>query len=188
MNIFYLHKDPKTCAEMHIDKHCVKMIIEYAQLMSTAHRMLDGLEYEGRTKTGRRVKRWLCEDIAKEQIVDKASHIHHPSAVWVRESAYQYWWLYQMWSHLCDEFTYRYGKQHLTDYKLRKVLREIPKNAPLNKKFTEPPQAMPDEVKVVGDSITAYRQYYMKHKRGFATWKKDRKPAWFQKKRPTKIY
>ena len=36
---------------MHIDKHCVKMIIEYAQLMSTAHRMLDGLEYEGRTKT-----------------------------------------------------------------------------------------------------------------------------------------
>ena len=69
MNIFYLHKDPKTCAEMHIDKHCVKMIIEYAQLMSTAHRMLDGLEYEGRTKTGRRVKRWLCEDIAKEQIV-----------------------------------------------------------------------------------------------------------------------
>ena len=180
MNIFYLHEDPKTCAEMHIDKHCVKMIIEYAQLMSTAHRMLDGLEYEGRTKTGRRVKRWLCEDIAKEQIVYKASHIHHPSAVWVRESAYQYWWLYQMWSHLCDEFTYRYGKQHLTDYKLRKVLREIPKNAPLNKPFTEPPQAMPDEVKVVGDSITAYRQYYMKHKRGFATWKKDRKPEWFQ--------
>ena len=60
------------------------------------------------------------------------------------------------------------------------MLREIPKNAPLNKPFTEPPQAMPDEVKVVGDSITAYRQYYMKHKRGFATWKKDRKPAWFQ--------
>ena len=45
MNIFYLHKDPKTCAEMHLDKHCVKMLIEYAQLMSTAHRVIDGIQY-----------------------------------------------------------------------------------------------------------------------------------------------
>ena len=67
MNVFYLHEDPKTCAEMHIDKHCVKMIIEYAQLMSTAHRVLDGLEYEGRTKNGRKIKRFLATDIAREQ-------------------------------------------------------------------------------------------------------------------------
>ena len=33
---------------MHCDKHVVKMIIEYAQLMSTAHRVLDGDPYEGR--------------------------------------------------------------------------------------------------------------------------------------------
>jgi hypothetical protein len=45
MNIFYLDRHPKTCAEMHLDKHVVKMIIEYAQLMSTAHRVLDGEEY-----------------------------------------------------------------------------------------------------------------------------------------------
>ena len=178
MNIFYLHKDPKICAEMHLDKHCTKMLIEYAQLMSTAHRVLDGIKYTGLSKTGRKVTRYKLKDY--DDIIYKACHIHHPSNIWVRDNAYNYHWLYQMWSYLCDEFTYRYGKQHLTDYKLRKVLREIPKNAPLNKKFTEPPQAMPDEVKVVGDSITAYRQYYMKHKRGFATWKKDRKPAWFQ--------
>ena len=45
MNIFYLHKDPEISAKMHCDKHVVKMIIEYAQLMSTAHRILDGDEY-----------------------------------------------------------------------------------------------------------------------------------------------
>jgi len=45
MNIFYLDRDPRICAEMHLDKHVVKMIIEYAQLMSTAHRVLDGDEY-----------------------------------------------------------------------------------------------------------------------------------------------
>jgi len=33
MNIFYLDRHPKTCAEMHLDKHVVKMIIEYAQPM-----------------------------------------------------------------------------------------------------------------------------------------------------------
>ena len=27
MNIFYLHKDPKVCAEQHLDKHVVKMIL-----------------------------------------------------------------------------------------------------------------------------------------------------------------
>ena len=58
MNIFYLHKDPEISAKMHCDKHVVKMIIEYAQLMSTAHRILDGDEYEGRTKIGRRIRRW----------------------------------------------------------------------------------------------------------------------------------
>ena len=61
---------------------------------------------------------------------------------------------------------------------LRKMLKETPINIPLNE-FTEPTQAMPDDVKVVGDSITAYRQYYIKHKKGFATWKKDRQPEWY---------
>ena len=45
MNIFYLHEDPVQNAKWHIDKHIVKMPIEYAQLMSTAHRMLDGHMY-----------------------------------------------------------------------------------------------------------------------------------------------
>ena len=41
MNIFYLHEDPQVSAKMHCD-NVVKMIIEYAQMLSTAHRMLDG--------------------------------------------------------------------------------------------------------------------------------------------------
>ena len=47
VNIFYLHEDPVQNAKWHIDKHIVKMPIEYAQLMSTAHRMLDGHMYIG---------------------------------------------------------------------------------------------------------------------------------------------
>ena len=47
MNVFYLDPDPVKCAKMHVDKHVVKMIVEYAQLLSTAHRMLDAVEYTG---------------------------------------------------------------------------------------------------------------------------------------------
>ena len=61
MNIFYLDEDAKTSAEMHLDKHCSKMLVEYAQLMSTAHRVLDGTEYYDKNKIGSKIKRWTHE-------------------------------------------------------------------------------------------------------------------------------
>jgi hypothetical protein len=42
MNIFYLDRNPKKAAHMHCDKHVVKMVLEYAQILSTAHRVIDG--------------------------------------------------------------------------------------------------------------------------------------------------
>ena len=48
MNIFYLDKDTIIAAEMMCDKHVVKMILESAQLLSTAHRVLDGDAYADR--------------------------------------------------------------------------------------------------------------------------------------------
>ena len=81
MNIFYLHNDPKICAEQHCDKHVVKMILEYAQLLSTAHRVLDGtMYYEPSRRTGRMVKRYYLKDQRKD--LYQATHMNHPSAVW----------------------------------------------------------------------------------------------------------
>ena len=48
MNIFYLDRDPVIAAQMMCDKHVVKMILESAQMLSTAHRVLDGDEYATR--------------------------------------------------------------------------------------------------------------------------------------------
>ena len=42
MNIFYLDEDPVKAAQYMCDKHVVKMIVESAQILSTAHRVLDG--------------------------------------------------------------------------------------------------------------------------------------------------
>ena len=39
MNIFYLHPNPNKAAAYHYDKHKVKMILEAAQMLCTAHRM-----------------------------------------------------------------------------------------------------------------------------------------------------
>ena len=37
MNIFYLHPNPNKAAAYHYDKHKVKMILEAAQMLCTAH-------------------------------------------------------------------------------------------------------------------------------------------------------
>jgi len=100
MNIFFLDTDPKTAAQQHCDKHVVKMIIEYAQLLSTAHRILDGNLYLDKTANGRNIKRWRLDDY-RESILYKASHINHPSAIWAREDLSHYQWLWNLASELC---------------------------------------------------------------------------------------
>lgn len=180
MNIFYLHNDVRHCAEMHNDKHCVKMILEYAQLLSTAHRVLDGVEILGKTKTGRNAKRWILEDTSLNDILYSATHINHPSAVWVRQSKENYIWLSNMLVALCEEYTYRYGKTHKIerDGLCFVLLKNVPKNIG-NREWTEPTPAMPEDVKIAGDSIASYRNYYIKNKTHLAKWKNRNIPQWY---------
>ena len=105
MNIFYLDHDVKSCAEQHVDKHVVKMIVEYAQILSTAHRMLDGIEYIGKSKTGRNVRRYKMSNPNLDKTVYQAVHYHHPSVVWARETKKQYMWLYSLFVELGKEYT-----------------------------------------------------------------------------------
>lgn len=180
MNIFYLDTDPKTCAKMHNDKHVVKMILEYAQLLSTAHRINDGEMYIGKTEnTGRNVKRWKLEDPLMEKVLYKATHVNHPSTVWTRESKYNYSYIYFLFCALCDEYTHRYGKVHMTDTKLRSALGKPPKNFPKCTPTTMP-QCMPDYCKVEGDSIQAYKNYYINEKASFNVYTKREKPEWLK--------
>jgi hypothetical protein len=179
MNIFYLHNDTKICAEMHVDKHCVKMILEYAQLLSTAHRVLDGVEYLD-SSSGRRIKRWKL-DSSYEPILYKATHINHPSAVWVRQSYDNYIWLHSLLVELCKEYTYRYGKMHKCEtIGLVNTLSYAPFNIPV-KVFTEPTPAMPDEYIVKGDSIQSYHNYYNGAKVKLFSWKNRSVPRFITK-------
>lgn len=175
MNIFFLDRNPEICAQMHCNKHVVKMIIEYAQLMSTAHRMLDGNQVVENVN-GRKLKRWIIDD-PRNDVLYKASHVNHPSAVWVRSSLSNYLWLYNMWSHLLREYTFRYGKKHQTE-KLLFALARQPNNISVSG-WSDPPPAMPDDCKIPNDSLASYRNYYLLKKSHFAKWTKRNEPAWY---------
>ena len=156
MNIFYLDNHPDDAAEMHCDKHCVKMILEYAQMLSTAHRELDG---------------------NVPDILYKSTHKNHPSTIWTRSSKQHYDWLFRLFRMLSAEYTLRYGKIHKTWEKLGKILETTPKNIVENG-WIDPPQCMPDHCKKT-DTIDAYRNYYLTEKASFSTWNYSKQPTWW---------
>jgi len=178
MNIFYLHHDTKKCAELHNDKHVVKMILEYAQLLSTAHRFIDGVPSIDRgTRTGRQRTSYILSD-SRDAVLYRATHINHPSAIWVRHSYENYEWLYKLFIAVLNEYTYRYGRIHSTQ-RLAAALYTPPTNIPKGVGFTEPTPAMPDEYKVSGNSVRSYINYYVGAKKHLASWKKRQTPEWF---------
>ena len=179
MNIFYLHNETQTCAQQHVDKHVVKMILEYAQLLSTAHRMLDGAEYID-ASSGRKIRRWKLTDEHIETNLFKASLINLASAIWARKNVQNYMWLAELLEETCKEYTFRYGKVHSVERSglMQMLKNNFPKNLPIGE-FNEPTPAMPDYCKVVGDSIKSYRNYYINEKKRMAVWKTRPTPEWY---------
>jgi len=157
MNIFYLDTDARRAAQMHCDKHVVKMVVEYAQMLSTAHRVLDG-------------------DTAPDACY-KIAHKNHPCTIWTRASKANYAWLYSLFVNTAWEYRYRYIREHATWKKLGEVLRKVPQNIP-DGPLTEVPQAMPDHCKM-NNAVDAYRNYYILEKAGFAKWSSRSVPDWF---------
>ena len=88
INIFYLDNNPYECAKLHTDKHVVKMILEYAQLLSTAHRYLDGTLSVGLSASGRKKTSYVLMD-QRESVLYASTHINHPSAIWCRKGIVQ---------------------------------------------------------------------------------------------------
>ena len=88
------------------------MVTEYAQLLSTAHRILDGEMYmKEEQQMVVTLKDGNCQ--IKEKIyLFKASHVNHPCNVWVRESKSNYRLMYKIYMACLSEYTYRYGKIH----------------------------------------------------------------------------
>lgn len=169
-----LDYDPRQSARFHNDKHVVKMILESAQLLSTAHRVLDGTRLETKRNGRKYIQYNLPTDMDS---IYKATHVNHPSAIWVRESAENYQWLFQLFIALLAEFQFRRNKMHKCDF-LVNQLSNLPRNIP-KIKMTPIRQAMPDEFHHE-DGVTAYRNYYIRGKSHLAQWTKRKQPDWYK--------
>lgn len=181
MNIFILSENPKTAAQMMCDRHIPKMVVESAQMLSTVHRMIDGIEEKRQSKSGKRmVKYWKLPDY-REDVFYKAVHMSHPCTVWTSVSSENYQWHYEHFVALGEEFEYRYQKTHMTIAKLKDELSVLPKNIK-DGQLTPFAQAMNHypKCKVKGNAVQAYRNYYHAAK-PFAKWEKGRiAPDWWQ--------
>lgn len=153
MNIFILDLDPKICAEYHADKHAVKMILEHAQMMSTAVRM-SGID-EGY----------------------KIAYQNHPCTKWVRESLSNYRWLYDLTFYLNLQYRLRFN--HNYNHKSFDVIDSISEPNIPDLGLTTFAQAMPDQYKNE-NAVIAYRDYYVGEKTHLFQWTKVNKPEWLE--------
>jgi len=156
MNIFYLDKCATKAAQAQCDKHVVKMVLESAQLLSTAHHELGH---------------------GHPLVPYKPTHKNHPSALWCRSGVEQYQWLGRHMLALGAEYQQRFNREHLTIAKCRHLAYSLPAGIPMGQ-WTDPPQCMPDEYKTV-DAVEAYRRYYRNGKRHLLTYNHGRRaPEW----------
>lgn len=169
MNIFILDRDPVKAAKMQCDAHVVKMVLETAQMLSTAARELA----------------WDKDQELLDGVnIYKKAYVNHPCTVWARTSQENASWLCRHGLALAEEYTKRFGKQH----KSKKVIasawiyllfvkqaKEFPKQG-----LTDFAQAMPDEYKN-DNAVKAYRDYYLYEKTKlskFSYSKLDNMPIW----------
>lgn len=149
----------------HCHVHQNKMIVEYCQLLSTAHHVLDG-------------------DHAIDGLY-KISHKNHPCAVWVRQSNSHYHWLASLLSCLVVNNYQRRKVWHKSRELARTLRHVLPKNI-LRNGWIDPPMCMPDEFKGY-DGVAASYQRYLNSK--YTEWLSRKKPIkvefdivppWFQ--------
>lgn len=175
MNVFYVDSSPVVAAQSLVDRHITKMILESCQLLSTAHRIVDGKMYIDLSPLGRKVKRWKLDD-QRDDVIYQATHVNHPSAVWCRECQDNYYWLFNHTVELTREYTYRYGKRHKC-CDLLGVLGSPPSNIPTTS-FTQPTPAMDKQYIISEDSVENYRNYYIHGKKHLHKYTKRPPPEW----------
>ena len=154
MNIFVLDKNIERCAEYHCDRHVVKMILESAQILCTAlHK--NGMD-----------------------VPYKPTHPHHPSILWTEKSYANFKWLSSLALALNEEYRFRFKTDR--DHRSAEVVRAIQKFSFPDIGLTEYAQTMPEQYRVPGDAVAAYRAYYRAEKASFASWTKRPVPGWFK--------
>src|SRR5574343_675238 len=137
MNIFVLDTDVIKCAQYHVDKHCVKMILETTQLLNNAA-IVHNPNYVP---------------------VYKQTHKNHPASLWTSQSQQNFDWLVDLGFALCNEYTYRYHREHKCQSIIKTFKYSNSRLRMPNKGITPFALCMPDQYKA-SDPVQSYRNYY----------------------------
>ena len=160
MNIFVLSEDPVEAAQMQLNKHVVKMVLESAQM--------------------------LCAPYETGVAPYKRAHYNHPCTIWARESYENYQWLISHALALAEEYTFRYEKTHKSEAVIRWCqenvgLLNLPKRG-----LTEFAVAISSDMLCRNspnfNTLSVrdkYRAYYLYDKSYMATWIKRSPPSWW---------
>jgi len=157
MNIFIFDCDIEKNVRQYCDKHVVKQILEYSQI--------------------------LCSPHANGFAPYKRTHYNHPCTKWARECEVNYNYLCELALALCEEYAFRYNREH----KSKEVIKWCISNKHLLKfesnycDMTRFAQAMPEEYKSIMSAVHAYRSYFNGEKQHIAKWTKRPTPEWFVK-------
>ncbi len=199
MNIFVLDPFPDVAAQQHCDKHVVKMILEYGQMLSTAHRLWDATPCTAVDPANRKKPKkfwlfpseepylnadldedgnWVYKWIILNPKMYQVAHANHPCSVWVRETDANYYWMFKLFDGLLAEYTRRYGRVH-SAARLRPFLLQAPMQIPRGQQ-TPFVQAMPEEYQNE-NVVEAYRRFYVGSKSRFAKWTNRDLPKWFER-------
>lgn len=152
MNIFVLDYDLRKCAEYHVDKHVVKMIVESAQMLCSVHHMIN-----------------------TKDVPYKLTHKNHPCSKWARKSLSNYRWLCLLAQELCKEYSYRYEKTHKTEQVINWCMCHLPNIPDIG--LTPFAQAVPEKYKNTC-AIAAYRSFYINEKKHLLKWTRREVPKW----------
>jgi len=156
MNIFVLDQDPVKCAQMHCDQHVRKMILEYTAMLSYPYSQKE-----------------------KCPIFGPLRYVNYPISQWARKTVGNYAWLAELMEELCNEFKYRWEKDHAYN-KYVEFFRMNKPDSVSGLGMTEFLQVVSEECKQE-NPIKAYRMYYITSKNRFAKWTKRPEPEWYRK-------
>ena len=166
MNIFAVNDNPVLAAQDLPDKLIVKMPTESLQLLTPWAFNAHGVYTQKPDGANYGIKGFA----------------HHPCAKWLYESPANVSWLLDHAIAMSDEYTKRYGKQHGVNYGLQQIdeffVLHYGDTRTKWADHTSFVQAMPEEFKIAGDGVTAYRNYINGYK-GYAEWRYSEKPGWW---------
>lgn len=125
MNLFYLDRDPVLCAQMHHDKHVIKMTTELGIMLSSVLQFDHSLFYHSTSQTPGLAKRRIIDLVPIDRnALYRVSHLNHPSVKWCSKSPNNFRYAYELFCELAKEYTHRFGKTHATYSRLHPTISE----------------------------------------------------------------